>query len=228
MLALRAAALAPFPPPCDHRVRRLPPPVPAGDPHRRHAAPAAGGMLAQRRGHARGVWARRGPARLFAPKPRDHPRGEELATRGQNRPSARPGARCQDAPVHSGERRLTVSPGTARTESAVIHMPLAAHCAVMRLSLLAGPWPGMARTRHPGSTRPYRSMAVMSRATTISLGMSPRLRSARSCRAADARSPRISRSMRVSAGKVGSFGQKTRISAQGAPSHTTPSPAPHS
>jgi len=82
----------------------------------------------------------------------------------------------------------TGSPGTARTASIVIHMPLAAHWAVMCLSLLAGPWPGLARTGHPGTERPYRSMAVMSRATTISFGMSPRRRSARSCRDADARS----------------------------------------
>ena len=84
----------------------------------------------------------------------------------------------------------TGSPGTARTASIVIHMPLAAHCAVMRLSLLAWPWPGLARTGHPGTERPYRSMAVMSRATTVPFGRSPCRRSARSCRAADARSAR--------------------------------------
>ena len=56
----------------------------------------------------------------------------------------------------------TGSPGMARTASTVIYMPLAAHCAVTCLSLLAGPWPGLARTSHPGTMRPYQSMAVMS------------------------------------------------------------------
>jgi len=100
------------------------------------------------------------------------------------------------ARLHTARTRLytvenatsTESPGITRTAPGVTHILLAAHCAVMCLSLLVEPWSDLARTSHPGTARPCRCIPCMPSAMTISSGSSPRRRSVRRWRAADERS----------------------------------------
>jgi len=94
-------ALAPFPFPYDHRVRRLPP-APVGDVHRGHCPPVTRGEPGRRRGDARRVWARREPANFVLPEPFDHP-GRVLAVHGKHQFGFRHPAHSHGAPAHSGK-----------------------------------------------------------------------------------------------------------------------------
>jgi len=88
------------------------------------------------------------------------------------------------ARLHTVENAAPMlSPGTARTAPGAARILLAAPCAVVCLSLLVGPWPGLARTSRPGAARPCLRMPCMPSATTISAGSSPRRCGARPARA---------------------------------------------